>query len=137
MNKVYLIGNLTRDPELLETNSGITYCRFSLAVNRVVGDGNRETDFYNITAWRGQAETIAKYVRKGQKLAIIGNIALRNYEGNDGVKRQAVEITVSDFEFLSPKGEESERSYDAPASAPAARPKPQLEPFDSDDDSPF
>ena len=136
MNKIYLIGNLTRDPELAETSGGTPYCRFGLAINRTVGEV-RETDFYNITAWRGQAETLAKYVRKGQKLAVIGNIALRNYEGSDGIKRQSIDVTVTDFEFLTPKGDDGERPYDTPAQAPSSRPKPQLEPFDSDDDSPF
>lgn len=135
MNKIYLIGNLTRDPELSETNSGIPYCRFSLAVNRTVGEV-READFYNVTAWRGQAETLARYVRKGQKLAIIGNIALRNYEGSDGIKRLSVDVTVTDFEFLTPKGDDTDRDFDLPP-ATVQKQKPTLEPFDSDDDSPF
>lgn len=74
MNKVFLIGNLTRDPELSETGSGISVCRFSIAVNRdyTNADGERETDFFNCTAWRGIAETIARYCKKGTKSQYAG-----------------------------------------------------------------
>ena len=69
MNKVVLIGNLTRDPELSETGSGVAFCRFSIAVTRrfANADGNRETDFFNITVWRGQAENCGRYLKKATK----------------------------------------------------------------------
>ena len=90
MNKVFFIGNLTRDPELTETPSGIAVCRFSIAVNRDYTDseGNRQTDFFNCTAWRGLGETIARYCKKGNKIEVEGSIQLRSYEDNDGIKRQ-------------------------------------------------
>ena len=73
MNKVILIGNLTRDPELATTNSGISYCRFSLAVQRrFASNGERETDFINVVVWRGQAENCNKYLKKGSKFWISG-----------------------------------------------------------------
>lgn len=139
MNKVYLIGNLTRDPELTETASGVARCRFSIAVNRnyTSGDGERQTDFFNCTAWRGQAETIARYTKKGKKIAVIGSIELRNYEDNQGVSRTAVDIIVQDFEFLSPKDDESDGFEPAPRAAAPAKRKPSLQPMDDDGDIPF
>lgn len=140
MNKVYLIGNLTRDPELTETASGVARCRFSIAVNRnyTSGDGERQTDFFNCTAWRGQAETIARYTKKGKKIAVIGSIELRNYEDNQGVSRTAVDIIVQDFEFLSPKSDDDADGFDsAPRAATPAKRKPSLQPMDDDGDIPF
>ena len=98
MNKVFLIGNLTRDPELTETASGVPVCHFAIAVNRNYSsqDGERQTDFFNCTAWRSMAETIARYTKKGKKVAVTGSIQLRNYEDNQGVKRTAVDIIAQD-----------------------------------------
>ena len=140
MNKVFLIGNLTRDPELRETPSGVAMCRFSIAVNRAFAsqDGERQTDFFECTAWRGLAETIARYTKKGRKVAVVGSIQLRNYEDNQGVKRTAVDIIVQDCEFLSPReaGDSFDEAPEAPrASAP--RKKPTLQAMDDDSDIPF
>ncbi|MCD8201057.1 MAG: single-stranded DNA-binding protein [Clostridia bacterium] len=105
MNRIFLIGNLTRDPELTQTATGIAVCRFSLAVSRDYKSesGEKITDFFDCTAWRGLAETVAKYCRKGMKMAVEGSVGLRNYEDKNGVKRLAVDVTVSDVEFLSSK----------------------------------
>ena len=102
MNKVFLIGNLTRDPELTETNTGVALCRFSIAVNRNYGsaDGERKTDFFNVVAWRGLGETVSRYAKKGNKVAVSGSIELRNYEDSQGVKRTGVDIVAQDVEFL-------------------------------------
>lgn len=140
MNKVFLIGNLTRDPELTETSSGIPVCHFAIAVNRnyASGDSERQTDFFNCTAWRGQAETIARYTKKGNKVAVSGSIQLRNYEDNQGVKRTAVDIIVQDVEFLTPKT--SSDSFDETPETPRAsapRKKPTLQAMDDDGDIPF
>ena len=88
MNKVYLIGNLTRDPELTTTTSGISVCRMSIAVGRRFSnaEGSRETDFFNVTAWRGTADNCAKFLKKGNKIAVSGSIQTRNYEKADGTK---------------------------------------------------
>ena len=138
MNKVFLIGNLTRDPELTETPSGVAVCRFSIAVNRSYSsqDGERQTDFFNCTAWRGQAETIARYTKKGNKVAVSGSIQLRNYEDNQGVKRTAVDVIVQDCEFLTPKTGDS---FDDVSEAPraSAKRKPALQAMDDDSDIPF
>ena len=101
MNKVILIGNLTRDPELATTNSGISYCRFSLAVpKRFTTGGEREAEFINIVVWRGQAENCAKYLKKGSKAAIVGNIQTRSYDAQDGSKRYVTEVVAEEVEFI-------------------------------------
>ena len=109
MNKVFLIGNLTRDPEVGQTKSGVSACRFSIAVNRNYADANgeKQTDFFNCTAWRGLADTIGKYCKKGQKVAVSGSIQLRTFEDNSGTTRTAVDILVQEIEFLT-KVEEKE-----------------------------
>ena len=136
MNKVFLIGNLTRDPELSETNSGVPVCRFAIAVNRrfSAGDAERQTDFFNVTAWRGLADNVAKFCKKGNKVAVTGSIQIRNYEDNAGQKRTFVDIIADDVEFLTPKGGASSDDGDY-VSAP--RKKPALEAFDDDSDIPF
>jgi single-strand DNA-binding protein len=139
MNKVFLIGNLTRDPESRETPSGVTMCRLAIAVQRPYSsqDGERQTDFFECTAWRGLGETIARYTKKGNKVAVSGSIQLRNYEDNQGVKRTAVDIIVQDCEFLTPKtnGEFDEVAEAPRASAP--KKKPTLQAMDDDSDIPF
>lgn len=134
MNKVYLIGNLTRDAELAETPSGVAVARFSIAVSRQYQDSNgeRQTDFFNCVAWRGLAETIAKYCKKGSKVAVCGSIQLRNYEDNQGIKRQAVDIIVQDCEFLTPKQEELTENRKT-----STKSKPTLTPVEIDEDLPF
>ncbi len=144
MNKVFLIGNLTRDPELSETSGGVSVCHFGIAVNRNYAspDGERQTDFFNVTAWRGLADTIARYTKKGHKVAVTGSVQIRNYEDNQGVRRTAVDVIAQDIEFLTSKsaasGEDS--FYDAPAAGQASAPakkKPTLQSFDDDGDIPF
>jgi single-strand DNA-binding protein len=107
MNRVILIGNLTRDPELSNVGAeGISVCRFSVAVNRrAKKDGTREADFFNISAWRGLGENCAKFLTKGQKVAVSGEIQMRNYDDKDGNKRTAIDIIADEVEFLSKKGE--------------------------------
>ena len=140
MNKLYLIGNLTRDPEMSETPGGIAYCRLGLAVNRPYTgtDGNRETDFFNITVWRAQAENCGRYLKKGSKVAIVGSIQNRTYEDKDGNKRQVTDIIASEVEFLTVKSQSEGNDYGEPAEprAPKATEKPTLEQVD-DDELPF
>ncbi len=120
MNRVFLIGNLTRDPELTETSSGIAICRFSIAVNRNYSsnDGERKTDFFNCVAWRGLGENVARYAKKGNKVAVMGSVELR-----------------SDVEFLTPRGSQGGDDYEAPA--PAEKKRAALQSFDDDSDIPF
>ena len=140
MNKVFLIGNLTRDPELRETPSGVPMCRFAIAVTRPYSsqDGERQTDFFECTAWRGLAETIARLTQKGKKVAVVGSIQLRNYEDNQGARRTAVDVIVQDCEFLTPK--DNSNGFDDVTDAPRAsapKKKPALQPMDDDSDIPF
>lgn len=116
MNKVFLIGRLTRDPELSATPSGVSVCKFGLAVNRnfTNSDGEREADFFNITAWRALAENCSKYLTKGKKICVVGNIQVRNYEDRDGNKRTSVDIVAEDIEFLSPKDEDEPETPQKP-----------------------
>lgn len=118
MNKLFLIGNLTKDPELSETPNGVACCRFGIAVNRPYtgNDGERQTDFFNVTTWRGQAENCGRFLSKGKKVAIVGSIQNRTYEDKDGVKRTVTDIIANEVEFLSPRTE-----GDQPA-APQQRP---------------
>lgn len=135
MNKVYLIGNLTRDPELSETTSGVAFCRFAIAVNRtfVNADGNREADFFNITVWRGQAENCGKFLKKGSKVAIVGSLQNRTYEDKEGVKRTVTDIVANEVEFLSTgaRGDELEMSQ------PVKKNPPVLEEVTDDEQLPF
>ena len=141
MNKVFLIGNLTRDPELTETNSGVSICRFAIAVNRnyTGSDGERKTDFFNETAWRSLGETVNRYAKKGNKVAVSGTIELRNYEDSQGVKRTAVDIVAQDVEFLTPRNSDYVEgdAPAAPASGSRGSKKPTLQSFDDDGDIPF
>lgn len=116
MNHVYLIGNLTRDPEVKSTNAGIKVCNFSIAVNRrMKSNGEQQTDFFNIVAWRQLAELCEKYLSKGKKVAVSGSIQTRTYEAQDGSKRSAFDILADEVEFLSPadKGMHKEMQYRA------------------------
>ncbi len=149
MNKVFLIGNLTRDPELTETQSGVKICRFSIAVNRnfTGADGERKVDYFNCVAWRQLAETVARFTRKGNKVAVSGTIETRSYEDSQGIKRNAIDIVAQDVEFLTPKGNGGSGDEYEPApsnynqsygSGGGSRTqKPKLQPFDDDSDIPF
>ena len=106
MNKVFLIGNLTKDPELSTTNNGVKFCTFTLAVSRNYSkDGKRETDFLNVVVWRAQADNCARYLKKGSKAAVSGSIQTRNYE-NEGRRVYVTEIAADEVQFLSTKNED-------------------------------
>lgn len=133
MNKIFLIGNLTRDPVLSETQSGVAVCRFAIAVKRrFSSEGEPQADFFNVTAWRGLADVVAKHCKKGNKVAVSGSIQIRQYEANDGVKRTSVDVVAEDVEFLTPRPQDG---AEEPKSAP--KKKPVLEPFEDDGDIPF
>ena len=136
MNKITLIGNLTRDPELSQLPSGESVCKFAIAVNRnfTNANGERETDFFNITAWRGLGENCAKYLAKGRKVCVVGSVQIRNYEDKDGNRRTAVDVVAEDIEFLS------SRNDDAPATGATSEPRQsakkqvsELTPVDNED----
>lgn len=102
MNHLVIIGNLTRDPELRQTQDGIPVCNFTVAVNRRVRAGaNPEADYFRITVWRGLGENCNRYLEKGRKVAVAGTVSARAYTGNDGGVRASLEVTAESVEFLS------------------------------------
>lgn len=135
MNKVVLIGNLTRDPELRTVGSGASVCSFAIAVNRrfAGADGNRVTDFFNISAWRQLGENCSKFLKKGSKVGIVGEIQIRQYDAQDGSKRTTVEIVADEVEFLSPRS--SEGGY-APSESSSNESSSGMQPV-ADDNLPF
>lgn len=105
MNKVFLIGRLTRDPELRYTGSNVPVCSFSIAVNRTFtnSNGEREADFINVVVWRKQAENVKNYLSQGSQVAVDGRIQTRNYEDKEGNKRYITEVVADNVEFLGSK----------------------------------
>lgn len=143
MNKVILIGNLTKDPELNTTSNGISVCRFSIAVPRKYtnAEGERETDFINVVVWRNLADNCHKYLKKGSKAAVVGNIQSRNYDANDGTKRFVTEVIAEEVEFVSTKNNQDNSNAGDGAGAEVEKVEPakkvaKLEPID-DDQLPF
>lgn len=110
MNKVILVGNVTKDIELKTTTNGIATCTFSIAVNRKFknAQGVQEADYINIVTWRQTAELCAKYLAKGRKVGIVGSIQTRSYTAKDGGKRYITEVVADDVEFLTPRGSAGE-----------------------------
>ena len=113
MNKLTIIGNLTRTPELRRTQDGTAVCSFAVAVNRKKTQNNQnpETDYFNVTAWRQLGENCAKFLDKGRKVAVVGRVSLHQWEKN-GKYGASIEVMAEDIEFLSPKASDT-------ASAPA------------------
>lgn len=119
MNVCHLIGNLANDPEVRTTQSGLMQCSFRLAVQRRFkgSDGQRETDFINIVAWRQTAELCAKYLARGRKIAVTGSLQMRSYQAQDGQKRTVAEVVADNVEFLTSAREAAEQAQSAPQSA--------------------
>ena len=119
MNKLHIIGNLTRDPELRTVSNGINVCSFTVAVNRrrAQNNGQPEADFFRVTAWRQLGENCQKYLAKGRKVAVVGAVSLNTYTKSDGTTGASLEVTADDVEFLSAR---NEAGSSAPASAPSA-----------------
>ena len=141
MNKVILVGNLTRDPELITTTNGVSLCRFSLAVQRRFAgqDGEREADFINIVVWRGQADNCYKYLKKGSKAGVVGSIQTRSYDGTDGTKKYSFDVVAEEVEFLSSKGASGSEDYQETAGSKSTGKSDvvnKFEPID-DDNLPF
>ena len=101
MNKVFLIGRLSRDPELRHTTSGTAVCQINVAISRPVSQGSEpQTDFINVVVWNKQAENIARYLSKGRQIAVEGRIQTRNYDNNEGKRTYVTEVIASNVEFL-------------------------------------
>ena len=109
MNRIILLGRLTKDPEVRYTNSGKVVAMFVLAVNRPFTDANgqRDADFINVVIWGKQAEAIGNNVTKGQRLLVEGRLQIRSYDANDGAKKYVTEVVAYNFEFIEKKGEKT------------------------------
>ena len=131
MNKVIFIGNLTRDPESTQTTSGVAVTKMTIAVNRKFpnANGERETDYFNIVAWRGVAENCARFLSKGKKISVVGSLQNRSYEDSNGNKKQVTEVMDEDIEFLSPVGEGNQQQQ----TSEPKRSINNLTPVDEDD----
>ena len=105
MNKVLLIGRITKDPEIRYTQNGIPSVSFTIAVDRGMRDanGNRQADFINCVAWRGQADFISRFIKKGFLMSVEGRIQTRNYQGQDGQMRYVTEVVLDTVENLQPR----------------------------------
>ena len=119
MNKISIVGNLTRDPETRVTQGGVSVCSFTVAVSRRHREGQPEADFFRVSAWRALGENCAKYLAKGRKVAVSGSVSASAYKGSDGQARAQLEVTADDVEFLTPKGEAQTEKPTANAVAPS------------------
>lgn len=149
INKVILMGRLTRDPELRHTGTGTPVCSFSIAIDNGYGE-NKQTDFINCVAWNKTAEFVSNYFQQGKMIIVIGRISTRSWEGQDGKKNYVTEVVASEVSFGESKraqdgGASTPRAADGEYSAPVAAPQmpqdlaeddfsPLLE---TDDDLPF
>ena len=138
MNKVILIGHMAADPELKHTQSGIAVCSFRIGVQRrrANAQGVREADFLTVTAWRGTAEIVARYMRKGGRIGVVGSLQTRSYADSEGEIRYVTEVVADEVELLGNKAAES-----AQAEVPQQCYKPQQESMNfvqvDDDELPF
>ena len=133
MNKIILIGNLTRAPESGTTNSGANYTRFNIAVNRPFTNsaGERVADYFDVVAWRQLGERCAKHLFKGSKVGITGSVQRRQYEDRDGIKRTSFDVVADEIEFLTPKSANPKASENEPA--PPDGSISDLQPVDNDE----
>lgn len=129
MNKVILIGNVCADPTMSSTPAGVTVCTFSVAADRRFKDahGEKQTDFFRVQAWRQLGDVCGKYVKKGMKVGVIGELQARTYEAKDGTTRMSLDVNADEVEFMS-------RAEEKPAEKPA---DPNTFEDISSDDLPF
>jgi len=136
MNKVILMGRLTRDPEIKTTQSQVSYCNFSIAVDRRFKDANgeRQTDFINCVAWRQQADLLGKYFAKGHRIGVVGTIQTRSYEV-EGQRKYATDVVVDEIEFIETRASAgmSSGEYTAPTSSSGAAPEQRVTPAPAGD----
>lgn len=124
MNRVTIIGNLTRDPESRTTPAGKEVCNFTVAVNRRQKDasGNNVADFFKIAAWGELGKSCQQYLVKGRKVAVVGPVSVSTYQAQDGSTKANLDVMAQEVEFLSPRENGGENAQSAPA--PAAQPVP-------------
>ena len=138
MNVVSLIGNLTRDPELTQTQNGTSVCKFTLAINDGYGD-KKKVYYIPCVAWKGTGETISKYNQKGTRLGVVGRLTQRTWDDKEGNKRTAFEVVVTDFHLLGNRGETSNdgghEKSDNRSTKTQSAPPAKGNNFDDDDNS--
>ena len=141
MNKAILVGRLTRDPELKTTNSGVSFCNFTIAVNRRFrnAEGNYDADFINCVAWRQQAEFLAKFFGKGRMVGLVGSIQTRSYDREDGQKVYITEVVADEISFVDSKSQSDFTPAASNNSAPSESfgAADGFVPMPADDDLPF
>lgn len=149
INRVYLIGRLTRDPELRYTQGGTSIANFSVANNRtytVQNERKEQVSYFNCVAWGKPGEVIAQYVKKGQRIALEGRLQQRSWQDQSGQKRNTIEVVVENFQFIDFKGKEgsdnaTQGAPDESYVPPSVQYEPQYQDASaqhfSDDDIPF
>ena len=122
MNKVILMGRLTKDPEVKQTPSNIAVCSFTIACDRRFKsqNGERQSDFINCVAWRQQATLLGNYFHKGSRIAVVGSLQSRSYDDQNGQKRYVTEVVVDEIEFVDTRSEAQGQGAPAPAPAQSA-----------------
>ena len=137
-NKVILIGNMTADPELKQTQGGLSVCTFSIAVNRrFKAEGQQDCDFITITAWRQQAEFVTRYFKKGNPILVCGQLQTRNWTDNQGNKRYATEVVADEVSFVSNKESSTEANPQAYTPTPYTSNNQNFEEIPQDESLPF
>lgn len=146
MNKLTIIGNLTADPELRTIPSGVNVCTFTVAVNskyRNEDGSSKRVDYFRIAAWRGLGDNCARYLSKGKKVCVVGEVSARAYEAKDGTSRASLEVTADEIEFLSPRTD-SDSGYQRQHQEPQYTESPAMDDLSSqgfteitDSDLPF
>jgi single-strand DNA-binding protein len=142
INRVVLVGNLTRDPELRHTPSGMAVCSLRLAVNTrrkdaASGEWTEKPNYFDITVWGNQGESCAQYLSKGRPVAVDGRLEWREWDAQDGTKRQAVEIIADSVQFLGGRGDGEGQPQFVPAGAAAQTENADFGGGGADDDIPF
>jgi single-strand DNA-binding protein len=143
INRVVLVGNLTRDPELRHTPSGTPVCKLRIAVNTrqkdsATGEWGDKPNYFDVTVWGNQAESCAQYLSKGRPVAIDGRLDWREWEAQDGSKRQAVEIIADTVQFLGSRGDAGDLGGGGNQFVPAGAAQESADfPAAADDDIPF
>ena len=141
-NKITLVGNLGRDPELRYTPQGTPVCTFSMATNERRKDRNGEmqdqTTWFRVTLWNRQAETASQYLQKGRPVYIEGRLRVEEYTDRDGKQRYSLEVTATDMQFIGGRSDEAPHERAASSSATGSASAGPAEPADlSDEDIPF
>lgn len=139
MNKIILVGRLTKDPEVRSTSAGFTTANFTVAVNRNFKnkEGNYDADFLPCVAFRNTADFVSKFFKKGNMISLEGRVQTRNYDAQDGTKRYVTEVVVENVEFVGGKNEGSAPANNDYVDAPSEAPTDDMPEYDIPDQDPY